>query len=62
LPGKTEVTYFQSVFFTDKEVFRLDVPMDDVESMKVDKSLQKLIDKSSYDRQFDAIGSFLQNF
>lgn len=62
LPGKTEITYFESVILTDKEVFWLDVPMDDVKSMEIDESFEELIYEGANDRKFDAIGRFLQNF
>lgn len=62
LSGETEVTYFEAIVLADKEVFGLDVPMDDVETVEVDKSLEKLVDEGADDGQFDAIGRFLQNF
>ena len=50
LPGETKVAYFESVILTDKQIFWFDIPMDDIEIVKVDKTFEKLEDETLYNR------------
>ena len=50
LPGETKVAYFESVILTDKQIFWFDIPMDNIEIVKVDKTFEKLEDEGLYNR------------
>jgi hypothetical protein len=60
LPREAKIAYFQLLFIADEQIFRLDVPVDDIKRMHVGQGLEQLVHEQPNELGLQTIRGFFQ--